>query len=81
MPSLCSPGDSGEDNNMSPFLSLQLDNTSVSDGEDDLSLRAPYIPMGVGDDFPLLTPTEIMWGALPDKSPSSKSSSSIKTTW
>ncbi|KAJ9599244.1 hypothetical protein L9F63_010246 [Diploptera punctata] len=81
VPSLCSPGDSGEDNNMSPFLSLHLDNTSMSDGEDDLSMRAPYIPMGVGDDFPLIM-SDLMWGAIPDKSPSCKSnSSSIKSTW
>ncbi|XP_021930800.1 endothelial PAS domain-containing protein 1-like isoform X2 [Zootermopsis nevadensis] len=80
LPSLCSPGDSGDDNNMAPFLSLHLDNTSMSDGDEDLSMRAPYIPMGVGDDFPLLISTDLMWGALPDKPPLSKTNSSSKNS-
>jgi hypothetical protein len=81
LPSLCSPGDSGDDNNISPFLSLHLDNTtSMSDGDEDLSMRAPYIPMGVGDDFPLLMSTDLMWGALPDKSLSCKTNGSSKSS-
>ncbi|XP_069679855.1 hypoxia-inducible factor 1-alpha-like isoform X2 [Periplaneta americana] len=78
LPSLCSPGDSGDDNNMTPFLSLNLENTNMSDMDEDLSMRAPYIPMGVGDDFPLLMSTDLMWGALPDKPLSSKTNSSNK---
>ncbi|XP_023722628.1 protein similar isoform X5 [Cryptotermes secundus] len=80
LPSLCSPGDPGDDNNMTPFLSLHLDSTSMSDGDEDMSMRAPYIPMGVGDDYPLLTSTDLMWGALPDKPPSSKTNSSSKSS-
>lgn len=79
LPSLCSPGDPGNDNNMTPFMSLHLDSTSMSDGDEDMSMRAPYIPMGVGDDYPLLTSTDLMWGALPDKPPSNKTSSSSKS--
>jgi hypothetical protein len=82
LPSLCSPGDSGVDNNMAPFLSLHLDSTSVSDVDEDLSMRAPYIPMGVGDDFPLLMSTDLMWGAVPDKPSFSKTNISNKSrTW
>lgn len=65
---------------MTPFLSLHLDSTSMSDGDEDMSMRAPYIPMGVGDDYPLLTSTDLMWGALPDKPPSSKTNSSSKSS-
>lgn len=82
LPSLCSPGDPGVDNNMAPFLSLHLDSTSMSDADEDLSMRAPYIPMGVGDDFPLLMSTDLMWGAVPDKPSFSKTNISNKNrTW
>lgn len=82
LPSLCSPGDPGVDNNMAPFLSLHLDSTSLSDMDEDLSMRAPYIPMGVGDDFPLLMSTDLMWGAVPDKPSFNKINSSNKSrTW
>lgn len=67
---------------MAPFLSLHLDSTSVSDADEDLIMRAPYIPMGVADDFPLLTSTDLMWGAVPDKPSVNKTNSSNKSrTW
>jgi len=54
----------------------------MSDADEDLSMRAPYIPMGVGDDFPLLMSTDLMWGAVPDKPSFSKTNISNKNrTW
>lgn len=38
------------------------------DEEDpELSLKAPYIPMTGGDDFPLLTSNDLMWNAIPNQ--------------
>lgn len=65
------------DDNMNAFMSLSVDTgiTSLSDTDDDLSLRAPYIPMG--EDLPLIMSNDLMWGSsLPYKSNSSSSRSS-----
>lgn len=46
------------------------------DDDPELSMKAPYIPMNGGDDFPLLTSNDLMWNALPDQKilkPTSKS--------
>ncbi|KAE8738804.1 hypothetical protein FOCC_FOCC015703 [Frankliniella occidentalis] len=78
LPSLCSPSRAVDlDDNMSHFMSLSVDTgmTSLSDTDDDLSLRAPYIPMG--EDLPLIMSNDLMWGSsLPYKSSTSSSRSS-----
>ncbi|KAK3908124.1 Protein similar [Frankliniella fusca] len=78
LPSLCSPSRAVDlDDNMSHFMSLSVDTgmTSLSDTDDDLSLRAPYIPMG--EDLPLIMSNDLMWGSsLPYKSSNSSSRSS-----
>ena len=48
-----SPSDSDD---MSAFISLSMDSP-----DDDLNLRAPYIPMG--EDLPLMMSSDLMWGA------------------
>ena len=79
LPSLCSPSRAVDlDDNMNSFMSLSVDTgmTSLSDTDDDLSLRAPYIPMG--EDLPLIMSNDLMWGSsLPYKSSCSSSRSSI----
>ncbi|XP_034249619.1 hypoxia-inducible factor 1-alpha-like [Thrips palmi] len=78
LPSLCSPSRAVDlDDNMTSFMSLSVDTgmTSLSDTDDDLSLRAPYIPMG--EDLPLIMSNDLMWGSsLPYKSSCSSSRSS-----
>nr|CAD7397176.1 unnamed protein product [Timema poppensis] len=60
LPSLCSPGDV-----TSRLMSFTMETSC--DGDEELNMRAPYIPMGLGDDFPLLvTNANLMWGALPN---------------
>nr|CAD7589565.1 unnamed protein product [Timema genevievae] len=60
LPSLCSPGDV-----TSRLMSFTMETSC--DGDEELTMRAPYIPMGLGDDFPLLvTNANLMWGALPN---------------
>ncbi|XP_022911748.2 hypoxia-inducible factor 1-alpha isoform X1 [Onthophagus taurus] len=63
---LNSPTDSLQDEDqMSTFMSLQMDD------DPDLVMKAPYIPMTICDDFPLLSSDEVMWS---DSDRSSKSS-------
>ncbi|PSN42115.1 hypothetical protein C0J52_02961 [Blattella germanica] len=81
--SACSPGDD-DNNNVPPFLSMHLDSTSISDADDELNFRAPFIPTGSGDDFPLLMSTDLMWGAPPSSKNKSnwsmsESQSTVKT--
>lgn len=80
LPSLCSPSRAVDlDDNMNAFMSLSVDTgmTSLSDTDDDLSLRAPYIPMG--EDLPLIMSNDLMWGSsLPYKSNSNSSRSSSR---
>lgn len=45
---------------MNTFISLQMD-----EDDSDISMKAPYIPMNGGDDFPLLTSNNLMWNAIP----------------
>lgn len=63
MTSLNSPsGSSGEDDHMGQYTPLSMNSPSeksIAD-EDDLTMRAPYIPMG--EDLPLLISTDLMWG-------------------
>lgn len=64
LPSLCSPERSPllpDDDQMANFMSLNLDSTS-SEMEDDLSFKAPYIP--IDEDLPLLIPaTDLLWNS------------------
>ncbi|XP_050306275.1 protein similar isoform X2 [Anthonomus grandis grandis] len=53
IPSLCSPNSSLLDEEMSTFMSLQVED------ETDLVMKAPYIPMNLSDDLPLLG--DLMW--------------------
>uniref|UniRef100_T1J615 RZZ complex subunit KNTC1/ROD C-terminal domain-containing protein n=1 Tax=Strigamia maritima TaxID=126957 RepID=T1J615_STRMM len=55
------------------FLGMKVESTNdltdKSDVElegDEFDLRAPYIPIGVGEDLPLLTPAENMWNSSTD---------------
>lgn len=70
IPSLCSPERSPilpDDDRMTDFVSLNLDSGS-SEMDEDLCLKAPYIP--VDEDLPLLIPasSDPMWTASdPDK--------------
>uniref|UniRef100_A0A336K5R8 CSON002255 protein n=1 Tax=Culicoides sonorensis TaxID=179676 RepID=A0A336K5R8_CULSO len=57
MPSLCSPDGSLPGDDLA-FISLHM--------EDDMDLRAPYIPMNEAEDLPLLVSDDLMWGAHPD---------------
>lgn len=54
MPSLCSPDCSSPEDDLA-FMTLNM--------EDDMDLRAPYIPMSESDDLPLLISDDLMWGA------------------
>lgn len=58
MSSVCSPTSSlTDEDQMSTFMSLQ-------DEEDlDLAMKAPYIPMDINDDLPLLIPDDLMWNS------------------
>lgn len=38
------------------FIPLNIDDDS------DLAMKAPYIPMNMGDDLPLLLTDDLMWG-------------------
>ncbi|XP_049788557.1 protein similar isoform X1 [Schistocerca nitens] len=69
MPSLCSPSLSGDDDHMTQLMSVGM-GSPCTDADEDLTMRAPYIPMGVGDDLPLLISADLMWGPLQDKPPS-----------
>lgn len=53
---------------MSTFMSLQID-----EDDPDLVMKAPYIPMNIGDDLPLLMSDDIVWSASSDKTNSNKS--------
>lgn len=57
MPSLCSPDDSLPDDDLA-FMTLHM--------EDEMDLRAPYIPMNEAEDLPLLISDDLMWGAHPE---------------
>lgn len=68
LPSLNSPTDSlSDEDQMSTFMSLQMDDVT-----DELAMKAPYIPMNIGADFPLLITDDLMWSAS-DRSPSKNS--------
>lgn len=77
LPSLNSPTDSlSDEDQMSTFMSLQMDD------DPELAMKAPYIPMNIGADFPLLITDDLMWSttdrtsskASPTDSTSSSSS-------
>lgn len=36
----------------------------MDEDDPDISMKAPYIPMNGGDDFPLLTSNDLMWNAI-----------------
>lgn len=57
MPSLCSPDDSLPEDDLA-FMTLHM--------EDEMDLRAPYIPMNEAEDLPLLISDDLMWGAHPE---------------
>nr|CAH7714477.1 unnamed protein product [Callosobruchus chinensis] len=71
LPSLGSPSDSLlDEDQMSTFMNLQMD-----DETGDMTLRAPYIPMDIADDLPLLMSNDLMWSSnekkqLPDNNSS-----------
>lgn len=72
MPSLCSPSLSGDDDHMTQLMSVGM-GSPCTDADEDLTMRAPYIPMGVGEDLPLLISADLMWGPIQDKPPSEDS--------
>ncbi|XP_030765742.1 hypoxia-inducible factor 1-alpha isoform X3 [Sitophilus oryzae] len=56
LPSLCSPNNSLiDEDQMSTFMNLQMDD------DNDLVMKAPYIPMNFSDDLPLLMSNDLMW--------------------
>lgn len=57
MPSLCSPDGSLPEDDLA-FMTLNM--------EDEMDLRAPYIPMSEAEDLPLLISDDLMWGAHPE---------------
>lgn len=57
MPSLCSSDGSLPENDLA-FMTLNM--------EDEMMLRAPYIPMSEAEDLPLLISDDLMWGAHPE---------------
>lgn len=58
LPSLNSPSDSlVDDDQISTFMNLQMED------DPDLLLKAPYIPMNVTDDLPLLMSNDLMWSS------------------
>ncbi|KAK4884081.1 hypothetical protein RN001_000352 [Aquatica leii] len=57
MQSLSSPGGSlGDEDHMSTFMTLQMD-----EEDPELIMKAPYIPMNIGDDLPLLMSDDLIW--------------------
>ncbi|XP_031332035.1 uncharacterized protein LOC116162537, partial [Photinus pyralis] len=57
MQSLNSPGGSlGDEDHMSTFMTLQMD-----EEDPELIMKAPYIPMNIGDDLPLLMSDDLIW--------------------
>ncbi|CAH0550232.1 unnamed protein product [Brassicogethes aeneus] len=57
LPSLNSPTDSlGDEDQMSTFMNLQVE-------DDELALKAPYIPMNLAEDLPLLMSDDLMWNS------------------
>uniref|UniRef100_A0A1A9ZF97 Uncharacterized protein n=1 Tax=Glossina pallidipes TaxID=7398 RepID=A0A1A9ZF97_GLOPL len=54
LPSLCSPNSLSQEDDF-PYYTMNVDDM------DDLTMRAPYIPMNEQDDLPLLTSDEFMW--------------------
>ncbi|XP_025831402.1 hypoxia-inducible factor 1-alpha-like [Agrilus planipennis] len=64
MSSLSSPAGEplSEEDRMSSFMSLQLE-----DDDPDLLMKAPYIPMDMGDDLPLLIPDDLVWNSSAEK--------------
>lgn len=75
LPSLNSPTDSlSDEDQMSTFMSLHMDD------DPELAMKAPYIPMNIGADFPLLMTEDLMWSSSDrsnNKSSSDNSSSSL----
>lgn len=69
LPSLNSPGGSlGDEDHMSTFMSLQME-----EEDPELVMKAPYIPMNIGDDLPLLMSDDLVWSGSSDKTNSNKS--------
>ncbi|XP_073816585.1 HIF-1 transcription factor component sima [Musca autumnalis] len=56
LPSLCSPNSLSQEDDFSYY-------TMNVDDMDDLTMRAPYIPMNEQDDLPLLTTDDFMWSS------------------
>ncbi|XP_046804353.1 protein similar isoform X2 [Lucilia cuprina] len=56
LPSLCSPDSLSQEDDFSYY-------TMNVDDMDDLTMRAPYIPMNEQDDLPLLTTDDYMWSS------------------
>ncbi|KAF5271116.1 hypothetical protein FQA39_LY08254 [Lamprigera yunnana] len=57
MQSLNSPGGSlGDEDHMSTFMTLQME-----EEDPELIMKAPYIPMNIGDDLPLLMSDDLIW--------------------
>ncbi|CAH1164562.1 unnamed protein product [Phaedon cochleariae] len=62
LPSLNSPSDSLiDEDQMSTFMNLQMED------DPELVLKAPYIPMNITDDLPLLVSNDLMWSNGDDK--------------
>ncbi|XP_049826586.1 protein similar isoform X2 [Aethina tumida] len=71
LPSLNSPTDSlGDEDQMSTFMNLQME-------DDDLAMKAPYIPMNMADDLPLLMSDDLMWNTNDKEKVIRDSSSSL----
>lgn len=71
LPSLNSPSDSLGDEEQMTFINLQMDD------DPDLAMKAPYIPMNLADDLPLLMANnDLMWSSHNDKNKSIPDSNS-----
>ncbi|KAG5869153.1 hypothetical protein JTB14_024877, partial [Gonioctena quinquepunctata] len=69
LPSLNSPSDSLIDDEMSTFMNIQMEDDA------ELVLKAPFIPMSISDDLPLLMSNDLMWSSNEKKQmPDSNSS-------
>uniref|UniRef100_A0A1I8P5B3 Uncharacterized protein n=1 Tax=Stomoxys calcitrans TaxID=35570 RepID=A0A1I8P5B3_STOCA len=55
LPSLCSPNSLSQEDDF--YFTMNVDDM------DDLTMRAPYIPMNEQDDLPLLTSDDLMWSS------------------
>lgn len=55
---------------MSTFMNLQME-------DDDLAMKAPYIPMNMADDLPLLMSDDLMWNTNDKEKVIRDSSSSL----